>query len=127
MNPLEAQLDYPLGDTIPAPGTVQELAPGLCWIRMPLPFALDHINLWLLRDEQDGRSGWSVVDCGAGTDATRAAWEQVLAEGGPAIVSAGAANAPAIGLYEGLGFRLVDTVVVEGGLRIAQFGHPGLI
>ena len=53
--------------------------------------------------------------------------EQVLAEGGPAIVSTGAANAPAIELYEGLGFRLVDTVVVEGGLRIAQFGHPGLI
>ncbi|WP_033439888.1 GNAT family N-acetyltransferase [Saccharothrix sp. NRRL B-16314] len=53
--------------------------------------------------------------------------EQVLAEGGPAIVSTGAANAPAIALYEGLGFRLVDTVVVEGGLRIAQFGHPGSI
>ncbi|MFI9007684.1 GNAT family N-acetyltransferase [Actinosynnema sp. NPDC053489] len=53
--------------------------------------------------------------------------EQVLAEGGPAIVSTGAANAPAIALYEGLGFRVVDTVVVEGGLRIAQFGHPGLI
>lgn len=53
--------------------------------------------------------------------------ERVPAEGGPAIVSTGAANAPAIALYEGLGFRLVDTVVVEGGLRIARFGHPGLI
>lgn len=81
MNPLEAQLDYPFGDTIPAPGMVQELAPGLAWIRMPLPFALDHINLWLLRDEQEGQGGWSVVDCGAGTDATRAAWEQVLGGG----------------------------------------------
>uniref|UniRef100_UPI0028A84D34 MBL fold metallo-hydrolase n=1 Tax=Massilia alkalitolerans TaxID=286638 RepID=UPI0028A84D34 len=81
MNPLEAQLDYPFGDTIPAPGMVHQLAPGLAWIRMPLPFALDHINLWLLRDEQEGRAGWSVVDCGAGTDATRAAWEQVLGEG----------------------------------------------
>ncbi|MFD1145682.1 GNAT family N-acetyltransferase [Saccharothrix hoggarensis] len=53
--------------------------------------------------------------------------EQVLAEGGPAIVSTGAANAPAIALYESLGFRVVDTVVVDGGLRIAQFGHPGLV
>jgi ribosomal protein S18 acetylase RimI-like enzyme len=53
--------------------------------------------------------------------------EEVLAEGGPAIVSTGAANAPAIALYEGLGFRLVDTVVVDGGLRIARFGHPGSI
>ncbi|MCA1247706.1 MBL fold metallo-hydrolase [Massilia sp. MS-15] len=81
MNPLEAQLHYPFGDTIPLPGSVQELAPGLAWIRMPLPFALDHINLWLLRDEQEGLAGWSVVDCGAATDATRAAWEQVLAHG----------------------------------------------
>ncbi|NNG24909.1 MBL fold metallo-hydrolase [Telluria aromaticivorans] len=81
MNPLEAQLAYPLGDTIPAPGTLHEIAPGLVWIRMPLPFALDHINLWLLKDEQEGRAGWSVIDCGAGTDATRAAWEQVLGEG----------------------------------------------
>lgn len=81
MNPLEAQLHYPFGDTIPAPGALHALAPGLAWIRMPLPFALDHINLWLLRDEQEGKAGWSVVDCGAATDATRAAWEAVLAEG----------------------------------------------
>jgi ribosomal protein S18 acetylase RimI-like enzyme len=53
--------------------------------------------------------------------------EQVLAEGGPAIVSTGAANAPAIGLYEGLGFRLVDTVVLPTGLRVAQFGHAGVV
>ena len=85
MNPLEAQLDYPFGDTIPAPGALQTVVPGLAWIRMSLPFALDHINLWLLADDLDNgearRSGWSVVDSGAGTDATRAAWEQVLAEG----------------------------------------------
>ncbi|WP_306750459.1 GNAT family N-acetyltransferase [Saccharothrix yanglingensis] len=53
--------------------------------------------------------------------------EQVLAEGGPAIVSTGADNAPAIELYESMGFRVVDTVVVEGGLRVAQFGHPGIV
>ena len=81
MNALEAQLAYPFGNTIPAPGSLHAIVPGLVWIRMPLPFALDHINLWLLQDEQEGRSGWSVVDCGAGTDATRAAWEQVLTEG----------------------------------------------
>ncbi|MEH6437463.1 MBL fold metallo-hydrolase [Massilia sp. DD77] len=81
MNPLESQLAYPFGDTIPAPGALHEIVPGLRWARMPLPFALDHINLWLLEDEQEGRQGWSLVDCGAGTDATRAAWEQVLAEG----------------------------------------------
>jgi len=79
MNPLEAQLTYPFADELPAPGTVREVAPGIGWLRMPLPFALDHINLWVLRDEREGRKGWSVIDCGVATDATRAAWEQVLA------------------------------------------------
>jgi len=78
MNDLESQLEYPLGETLPAPGAVHELAPGLCWLRMPLPFALNHINLWLVRDQVEGKGGWSVIDSGVGTDATRAAWEQVF-------------------------------------------------
>lgn len=84
MNPLESQLSYPFGDAIPAPGTTMPVAPGLSWLRMPLPFALDHVNLWLLDDEIDGRRGWSLIDCGAATDATRAAWEQLFAESGVA-------------------------------------------
>jgi glyoxylase-like metal-dependent hydrolase (beta-lactamase superfamily II) len=50
---------------------------------MGLPFALDHINLWLLRDRsrpRRPRPGWTVVDCGIADDATRAAWEQVFAQ-----------------------------------------------
>jgi glyoxylase-like metal-dependent hydrolase (beta-lactamase superfamily II) len=78
MNDLERQLDYPLGDTLPALGTTLEVAPGVRWLRMPLPFALDHINLWMLRDEIDGRPGWTLVDCGIANDSTRAAWEQVF-------------------------------------------------
>jgi glyoxylase-like metal-dependent hydrolase (beta-lactamase superfamily II) len=81
MNALESQLAYPLGDTLPALGAVHQLAPGLGWLRMPLPFALDHINLWLLEDAREGRQGWCAVDCGVATDATRAAWEQVFADG----------------------------------------------
>jgi glyoxylase-like metal-dependent hydrolase (beta-lactamase superfamily II) len=80
MNLLEQQLGYPLGDTLPATGSVLDIAPGVRWLRMPLPFALDHINLWLLRDTLDGREGWTVVDCGVANDATRAAWEQVFAQ-----------------------------------------------
>ena len=45
MNLLERELQYPLGDTLPEPGSTIELAPGVRWIRMALPFALDHINL----------------------------------------------------------------------------------
>jgi glyoxylase-like metal-dependent hydrolase (beta-lactamase superfamily II) len=78
-NPLEHQLDYPLGERLPEPGTTIEVAPGVRWLRMGLPFALDHINLWLLRDRLDGREGWTIVDCGIANDATRAAWEQVFA------------------------------------------------
>jgi glyoxylase-like metal-dependent hydrolase (beta-lactamase superfamily II) len=81
-NPFESQLHYPFGDKLPAPGETIEVAPGIRWLRMGLPFALDHINLWLLRDRaDDGREGWAIVDCGIATDETRAAWEQVFAEG----------------------------------------------
>jgi glyoxylase-like metal-dependent hydrolase (beta-lactamase superfamily II) len=78
MNALEHQLDYPFSDTLPEPGQALEVAPGVHWLRMPLPFALDHINLWLLRDEIDGRQGWTVVDCGVATDAIRTNWEKVF-------------------------------------------------
>jgi glyoxylase-like metal-dependent hydrolase (beta-lactamase superfamily II) len=81
MNALESQLVYPFGDTIPTSGLMHDIVPGLRWVRMPLPFALDHINLWLLEDQVEERAGWSLIDTGAGTDATRAAWDQVLAEG----------------------------------------------
>jgi glyoxylase-like metal-dependent hydrolase (beta-lactamase superfamily II) len=81
MNPLESQLDYAFGDTLPSPGFLLEVAPGVRWLRMGLPFALDHINLWLLEDEQDGRAGWTIVDCGIANDATRAAWEKIFATG----------------------------------------------
>jgi glyoxylase-like metal-dependent hydrolase (beta-lactamase superfamily II) len=80
MNDLEKQLHYPLGDTLPALGRSLEVAPGVRWVRMPLPFALDHINLWLLRDEIDGVAGWTLVDCGITNDATRDAWERVFAD-----------------------------------------------
>jgi glyoxylase-like metal-dependent hydrolase (beta-lactamase superfamily II) len=79
MNALESQLDYPFGETLPERGSVLEVAPGVLWLRMALPFALDHINLWLLRDEDGGRQGWSIVDCGIDDAATRAAWENIFA------------------------------------------------
>jgi glyoxylase-like metal-dependent hydrolase (beta-lactamase superfamily II) len=79
MNDLEKQLTYPLADALPALGTALDVAPGVRWVRMALPFALDHINLWLLRDELDGQQGWTIVDCGITNDATRNAWEQVFA------------------------------------------------
>jgi len=74
----ELALNYPLGETLPAPGRTLEVADGVRWLRMPLPFALNHINLWLLRDEIDGRQGWTAVDCGVATDTTRGHWQQIF-------------------------------------------------
>lgn len=68
------QLDHPF----PAPpetATTHEVAPGVLWIRMPLPFALDHINLWAL---QDG-DGWTIIDTGVGDDETLAHWDSLFA------------------------------------------------
>ena len=76
---LEARLHYPLGDTLPDTGRSIEVAPGVRWIRMGLPFALDHINLWLLRDRIDDREGWTVVDCCIAHDAAKAQWETIFA------------------------------------------------
>lgn len=69
-----APLQFPFAE-VPAPGTAVEAAPGVFWLRMPLPFALNHINLWMLRDE----SGWTLVDCGLNSPPTRALWEQIFA------------------------------------------------
>jgi glyoxylase-like metal-dependent hydrolase (beta-lactamase superfamily II) len=62
--------------TPPAPGEALAIAPGIWWLRMPLPFALDHINLWLLED----RDGWTIVDTGYALEASIAAWERIFAE-----------------------------------------------
>ena len=68
--------DYVFGERIPAPGQSLEVGPGVFWVRMPLPFALDHINLWLLRDGAD----WTLVDCGVNSRATIELWERLIAD-----------------------------------------------
>ncbi|WP_295852336.1 MBL fold metallo-hydrolase [uncultured Xylophilus sp.] len=78
MNALEQQLHYPLGDTLPAAGTALEVAPGLRWVRMGLPFALDHVNLWLVRDRFEGREGWTVVDTCIDAPHARDQWQSVF-------------------------------------------------
>ena len=70
-------LDYPCGDA-PAPGTASEIAPGVLWLRMPMPFQLQHINLWMLRDD----NGWAAVDSGLQTRDTTAAWRQLFSTEG---------------------------------------------
>jgi glyoxylase-like metal-dependent hydrolase (beta-lactamase superfamily II) len=64
-----------IADEPPAPGTTREIAPGVQWLRMPLPFALNHVNLWLIEE----RGGFALVDCGYGDAVTRAIWERHFA------------------------------------------------
>ena len=68
-----AELAYPCGDP-PGPGEAKEVADGVLWVRSPLPMALDHINLWALRDG----GGWTVVDTGLNYPAAREGWEAVF-------------------------------------------------
>src|SRR5580693_2939497 len=59
----------------PRPGETLPIASGVHWLRMPLPFALNHINLWLL----DDGDGWAIVDTGIESPATRELWERIFA------------------------------------------------
>ncbi len=68
-------LFYPLGRWIPEPGRLHEVAPGVFWLRMPLPFSLDHINLWVL----DDGDGWALVDTGLNAPSCKAVWNTLLA------------------------------------------------
>jgi glyoxylase-like metal-dependent hydrolase (beta-lactamase superfamily II) len=59
----------------PAPGTRRPLSEDLDWVRLPVPGALEHINVWLLRDPD----GWTLIDTGMSVPLARAAWQGPLA------------------------------------------------
>lgn len=74
----DAPLVYPFADALPggAPdmGKPFEVADGIFWLRTPLPFALNHINLWLLEDGD----GWTVLDTGYRSTEVEAYWQNVF-------------------------------------------------
>lgn len=63
----------PLTDPL-EPGRAVEVAPGVLWMRLPLPMALDHVNVYALEDDD----GWTIVDTGLDTRKARAIWESLL-------------------------------------------------
>ncbi|MCP8689976.1 MBL fold metallo-hydrolase [Marinobacterium sedimentorum] len=65
-------LEYPF-DVPREAGAVTLVAPGVYWARMPMPMALDHINVYLL----DDGDGWYLVDTGLNTDVSKACWRQL--------------------------------------------------
>ena len=68
------KLDYPFA-ALPEDGAVVEVAPGVLWARMPLPFALKWINVWLIEDGD----GWAIVDTGIGSETSRENWRSIFA------------------------------------------------
>ncbi|MEX0300598.1 MAG: MBL fold metallo-hydrolase [Kordiimonas sp.] len=65
-------LDYPF-QKVPSDTDVIEVADGVMWARIPLPWSLDHINVYLF-DEGDS---WSVVDTGSQGKRGIEAWESI--------------------------------------------------
>lgn len=59
----------------PAEGQAVEVAPGVLWLRLPLPMALDHVNIYALEDAK----GWTLVDAGMSSRRSKAIWERLLA------------------------------------------------
>ncbi len=68
------ELEFPIGEG-PDFGGVVEIAPGLLWLKLPLPYRLDHVNVYLVEDDD----GWAVIDTGINTPQSVATWEKVLA------------------------------------------------
>ena len=58
----------------PKPGETIEVRPGVLWARFPLPFRLDHVNIYLIEDGD----GLAVVDTGIDDSQSRATWEALL-------------------------------------------------
>jgi glyoxylase-like metal-dependent hydrolase (beta-lactamase superfamily II) len=74
MPTVEQPLVY-LHETAPEFGHSLEIAKGLVWLRLPLPYVLNHVNSWLL----DDGDGWTIIDTGSDTEKNRAIWDDVIA------------------------------------------------
>ncbi|MBT1076486.1 MBL fold metallo-hydrolase [Geobacter grbiciae] len=55
-------------------GELVEIGPDVRWLRMPMPYALDHVNIYLVRVA----GGWLIVDTGLDSPEARGIWEEVF-------------------------------------------------
>lgn len=69
----EKQIEF-ITDHIPETGELYEIADGIHWVRMPLPYQLDHINLWLIEEED----GWTLIDSGINDPGTMEIWRDIF-------------------------------------------------
>lgn len=71
---VERGLTYPQ-PALPEFAQAVTVAEGVLWLRLSLPMALDHINVYAIADGE----GWVIVDTGLFTENTRSAWQGALA------------------------------------------------
>ena len=71
---MESKVDYIFGDKLPIPLEPIEVAEGILWFRLPMPIALDHINIYLL---DDGDS-WVLIDTGLADTKSIEIWTNIL-------------------------------------------------
>ena len=71
---MESKVDYIFGDKLPVPLEPIEVAEGILWFRLPMPIALDHINIYLL---DDGDS-WVLIDTGLADTKSIEIWTDIL-------------------------------------------------
>jgi glyoxylase-like metal-dependent hydrolase (beta-lactamase superfamily II) len=71
---MESNVDYVMAERVPEPATPIEIAPGILWIRLPMPMALDHINIYAL----DDGDAWVLIDTGLGDPVSIGTWETLL-------------------------------------------------
>ena len=72
--PPDLDLAHPF-QAAPGPGEAVEVAPGIRWARLPLPFRLDHVNVYLI----DDHDGVAIIDTGIDDRACRGAWAKLFA------------------------------------------------
>ena len=134
-------LKYPF-EPPKADGSHVEIAPGLLWLRMPMPMALDHINVYLLRDGD----AVTLIANGTLTHRMMKAADLLAAEGiearvlnmatvrpidAEAIVAA-ARDTGAIltaeehSVYGGLGSAIAEVVVDRAPVPMKLLGVPGI-
>ncbi len=66
-------ITYPFSKQ-PEFNVIQEIAPSIYWLRLAMPFSLDHINLWLIEEDND----WTLIDTGPNTPSSKTSWLEII-------------------------------------------------
>ena len=103
----------------PPRGTSLEVAPGVHWIRMPLPYALNHINLWAL----DDGDGWAVVDTGVRNEETVEVWREQFANSPDLRSELVNAIISALDAHTLMSQQALNSKAVQEGLRDILLNH----